>query len=285
MKSPALAFLGARSSVSLLALLVPGLLFIGCVSLDKPTAVKACANSPRGCSDDPVPLGKDAALAADAAPSPDLPSANDTRVAQDDLPPTVPDVFVKADLAPDLPADKVGPADVADGSVGSDGQDATAVDTREVFSPDLPGPDLPGPDLPGPDFPGPDLRGPDVPGPDLPRPDLPGPDLPTDPPTGRDSPPDIVPDLGSDQVKNDTGPGNCITQIIAAGYTAGTAPPCSACVENGNSLATKCTGMLDCLAPPKTSANFTDCLNFVGGSSPVGSCVTALTTAGCPSGY
>jgi len=288
MKILALAFLRARSSVSLLALLVPGLLCIGCLSLDKPTAVKACASTPQGCSDDPVPLGKDAAPAADVPPSPDLPPANDTHVAQDDLPPTVPDVFVKADLAPDLPAEKVGPADGADGAVGPDGQDATTVDTRDVFSLDLPGPDLPGPDLPGPDVPGPDLAGPDLPGPDLPGPELPGRDLPADPPAGLDYPADIVPDVsdvGSDQVKTDTGSVNCITQIIAAGYTAGTAPPCSACKENGTSLATKCTGMLDCLAPPKTSVDFTNCLNSVGGSGPLVTCVSALTTAGCPSGY
>jgi hypothetical protein len=43
--------------------------------------------------------------------------------------------------------------------------------------------------------------------------------------------------------------------------------------------------MLDCLAPPKTSVDFTNCLNSVGGSGPLVTCVSALTTAGCPSGY
>jgi len=160
----------------------------------------------------------------------------------------------------------------------------------EVNAPDLPGPDSPAPDLLGPDLPGPDLPGPDLPGPDLatpdlPSPDLPGPDLPTDLPPAPDVPKDIGLDIPPDQPKIDSGAGNCIQQIIANGYSASPAPPCSACVENGNSLAAKCTAMLDCLAPPKTSAAFTNCLNSVAGSSVVGNCVSALTTAGCPTGY
>jgi hypothetical protein len=90
---------------------------------------------------------------------------------------------------------------------------------------------------------------------------------------------------GDGEVGLGTG-GNCITQIIASGYAAGTAPPCSACSDgNGNSLATKCADMLGCLAPPKTSVDYNTCLNAVAGSSRVGNCVNALTSAGCPEGY
>ena len=246
------------------------------MGLDKPAAVQACASSPQGCSRNPVPANRDAAISNDSPPNSDFkPPANDTPVAQADLPPATPDLRANADLAADLHAEVAGLADTSDGSVGADLKDATEVGLGDV-SADLLGPDLPGPDLPGPDLPGLDSSGPDS---------L-GPDLPADLPAGRDSPTDVIPDLASDQVKNDTGAGNCITQIIASGYSAGTAPPCSACNDgSGNSLATKCTGMLACLAPPKTSADFTNCLNAVGGSIRVGDCVKALTNAGCPGGY
>jgi hypothetical protein len=188
----------------------------------------------------------------------------------------------------DLPVDRL--VDSADGTLGSDVKDTTEEGIEDVSSWDLAwdltSPDLPGLDLPSHDLFGPDLSGRDLPGPDLFGPDLPGLDLSEDLPTGRDSPTDIVPDLAHDQGMNDVLAGNCITQIIAGGYAAGTAPPCSACNDgNGNSLATKCTGMLDCLVPPKTNADYTSCLNAVGGSSKVGDCVNALTTAGCASGY
>ena len=250
---------------------VSGLLLAGCVGLDKPAAVQACASSPQGCSDNPVPANRDAAIFNDARPNSDLPPGNDTPVVQADLPPASPDLRANADLAADLHAEVTGLADTSDGSVGADLKDATEVGLGEVSSSDLASPDWPSSDLPGHDSSGPDSL---------------GPDLPADLPAGRDSPSDIIPDLASDQVKNDTGTGNCITQIIASGYSAGTAPPCSACNDgNGNSLATKCTGMLGCLAPPKTSADFTNCLNAVGGSSRVGDCVKVLTNAGCPGGY
>jgi hypothetical protein len=211
-------------------------------------------------------------------------SWNDTPVAQVDLPPATPDLRPNADLVTDLPVDSL--VDSADGTVGLDVKDTTEEGIGDVSSWDLTSPDLPGLDLPSPDLFGPDLPGPDLPGPDLFGPDLPGLDLSEDLPTGHDSPTDNVPDLARDQGMNDVLAGNCITQIIAGGYSAGTAPPCSACNDgNGNSLATKCTGMLDCLAPPKTSADYSNCLNAVSGSSKVGDCVKALTTAGCASGY
>lgn len=271
---------GSRPRASHLVFLVSGLLWTGCVSLDQPAAVKACASSPQGCSDNPT---RDAGMGDGAPPNPDVASQNDTPGAQVDLPPATPDLRTDADLVTELPVDSL--VDSADGTVGLDVKDTTGEGIGDVSSWDLTSLDLPGLDLPRLDSFGPDLPGPDLPGPDLFGPDLPGLDLSEDLPTGRDSPTDIVPDLARDQVMNDGFAGNCITQIIADGYAAGTAPPCSECIENGSSLAAKCTGMLDCLAPPKTNADYTNCLNTVGGSSKVGDCVSALTTAGCPSGY
>lgn len=288
-------FFETRPCVSLLTFLFPGLLSFGCVNLDKPAAVKACASTPQGCSDEPLPAKRDAASADDVPSNGDLPSVKDTLVAQTDLPSTTPDLRTTADLPPDPFASETGLADTADGRVGPEVNqvievgigDLSSLDlaTRDLLGQDLLGPDLPRPDLASPEMPAPDLLGPDLLVPDLARRDLPAPDLPTDPPTP-DSQPDIAPDLGRDLAKTDTGSGNCISQIIASGYASGTAPACSACNDgNGNSLATKCTGMLDCLAPPKTSADFITCLNAVGGSSKVRDCVNTLTTAGCPAGY
>ena len=288
-------FFETRPCVSLPTFLFPGVLLFGCVNLDKPAAVKACASTLQGCSDEPLPAKRDAASADDVPSNGDLPLVKDTLVAQTDLPSTTPDFRNTADLAPDLLASETGSADTADGRVGPEVNhvieagigDLSSLDlaTSDLLGQDLLGFDLPRPDLASPDLPAPDLPGPDLFVPDLAGPDLPAPDLPTDPPT-RDSQPDITPDLRGDLAKNDTGSGNCISQIIASGYAAGTAPACSACNDgNGNSLATKCTGMLDCLAPPKTSADYTTCLNAVGGSSKVRDCANALTTAGCPGGF
>jgi hypothetical protein len=264
-----------RPCVSLLTFLVPGFLLFGCVSLDKPSTVKACASAPQGCSDEHLPAKRDAAITKDAPSNDDLPSVKDTLVAQSDLPSTTPDLRTIPDLATDILASDTGSADTSDGRVGAEVNNVPEAGIGDLSLLDLATRDLLRQDLLGPDLPSPDLA----------SPDLPAPDLPTDPPTP-DSQPDIAADLGRDLARNDTGSGNCISQIIASGYASGTAPTCSACNDgNGNSLATKCTGMLDCLAPPKTSADFITCLNAVGGSSKVRDCVNALTTAGCPAGY
>jgi|GEM_PF-4480461 len=289
MKFPARAAIGARPRVTVLAVSAVGLFAIGCVNLEEPAAVKACAGSIQGCTNDSVPVGKDAA-ADRPAPGPDVLVQNDTRTPEPDLPPAGPDVQTKSDLAADVPTDLPGSSDTAGGSADTDNRDAGAGDTRDALLQDLLGPDSAdalGPDLviadtAKSDLPGPDAS-PDVLQPDLAKADVPGPDLGKD--LAPDNAPDAAPDQGSDVVKNDTVSGNCISQIIAAGYSAGTAPPCSACKENSASLAAKCTAMLDCLAPPKTSSDFTNCLNSVAGSSVVADCVTALTAVGCPNGY
>jgi len=77
--------------------------------------------------------------------------------------------------------------------------------------------------------------------------------------------------------------GNCIADIQANGYKAGTAPACSACNDNGKSLATQCEAVIDCVEPqwPCTGNCLTQCYNMAGASGPVMSCVSALTTAAC----
>ena len=116
-----------------------------------------------------------------------------------------------------------------------------------------------------------------------------------DVPAEQQSPEVAMPDLGGElgpepppppEPGRDGGAGNCITQIIANGYAYGSVTACSACRDNNLVLLTsKCMAMLDCLAPPSTRADMTNCLNAVGGSTPVFNCVNALTIAGCPSGF
>ena len=80
------------------------------------------------------------------------------------------------------------------------------------------------------------------------------------------------------------GGANCITTIQMNGYSAGTAPPCSACMDqNHNSYATKCTMMIDCMAAkpqPCTGNCELDCFNMVGGNGPLSGCVDAILMAG-----
>jgi hypothetical protein len=77
------------------------------------------------------------------------------------------------------------------------------------------------------------------------------------------------------------GGGGCIAAIIAGRYAFPPAAPCSACNDNGMSLADKCMGMIDCLTSC-TSGNGncqTNCLNSVGGSGVLATCVNNLTAA------
>jgi hypothetical protein len=78
---------------------------------------------------------------------------------------------------------------------------------------------------------------------------------------------------------------NCITTIIANGYAAPPAAPCSACKDNNNnSWETKCTGMLDCMAlkpQPVSASDEQMCFNQAGGSGNLqSSCVDPLLMAG-----
>jgi hypothetical protein len=98
--------------------------------------------------------------------------------------------------------------------------------------------------------------------------------------------PDASVDVGADTVAVADAPttgGNCIQQIQSNGYAFGTVPACSQCKDNGVDLAQKCKDMIDCLAPkwPCTNDCVTTCLNEAQGSSVVGNCVSALTSAGC----
>jgi len=77
------------------------------------------------------------------------------------------------------------------------------------------------------------------------------------------------------------GGANCVTAIKNAGYMAGAAPPCSACMENGNSKAADCMTMIDCMTACFGMNNCElDCQHAVSGSAPLVSCVDALLTAG-----
>jgi hypothetical protein len=239
---------------------------LACVNLDKPESVRSCANSPQGCSDNPTVTPRDAAAFADG-PNDLQPGLADASVAPDAAT-TASDAAVLADRA----ADRVAQADVvAKLDTGmADGQDDGQVDgLRDLNSVDLPD------DVPVVSDLAPLL---DVPEPDSPTVDLGGggPDVGRDGLAGLDAGWDTSPEVSS----------NCITQIIGNGYKAGSARPCSACTDgNGGSLATQCTQMLDCLAPPSTSSNFLYCLNYIHGSSLVGDCVNALTKVACPTGY
>ena len=76
---------------------------------------------------------------------------------------------------------------------------------------------------------------------------------------------------------------NCVTAMIAAGYSAGTATPCSACMENGMSKTATCMAIIDCIAPmyPCGTMCVTECQNRNSGSGPVNGCVNALMMAAC----
>lgn len=244
---------------SAIVVLTSFLFVTGCVNLDKPIIVANCSVSPAGCSDKsdkPPEPARDASL-PDGPVSPDL-SAEEVPVVPKDAP-LNPDL-----LAADAPAADAPMEALPDVSAVPD-----ARETADVASPDVLLPDVPS---------------------DLPLEALGGSDM--GPDTGKSDSADVgLSDVGSDG-RGDLGPdnpgSNCISQLISAGYVAGTAPACSKCLENGASLETKCKAMIDCLAPPctKTTCYVNNyCLNNTGASSVVGDCVAALITAACPSGF
>jgi hypothetical protein len=268
---------GATSALAVL------LFSFGCVDLDKPENVRICAGSTAGCSDSPKSsdAGTDVSKDSADAPVPDAPSADGR------------DALIVIDLGSDSP----GVADAVDGLLRTDSiqipvdageADGPAPDVQELdtgvedllTTSDLPValdlsavPDLP----PLSDLPVVlDLATPDLPGPD-------GPDVGSD---TSDALSDTQLDVSPDQGRLDAQPANCVTEIVNNGYKAGTAPACSACNDgHGLVLATQCTGMVDCLVPSRTPADFTNCLNFVHGSSLVSDCVTKLINAGCPAAH
>ena len=76
---------------------------------------------------------------------------------------------------------------------------------------------------------------------------------------------------------------NCADAIKLAGYSAGTAPACSACKENGADKSTNCEKVIDCLDtnyPCGSASNCAlQCNNSGGADSIVSGCVNALLTA------
>jgi hypothetical protein len=78
--------------------------------------------------------------------------------------------------------------------------------------------------------------------------------------------------------------GNCITDIISAGYMAPPAPPCSSCRGlSGTSEEAACMRIIDCLQPvwPCDGICLLDCENQAGTSSVPRNCAEALVTARC----
>jgi hypothetical protein len=83
--------------------------------------------------------------------------------------------------------------------------------------------------------------------------------------------------------------GTCLQQIVNAGYSSGAIAPCSSCHDNSIDLTTECQDMITCLltaAPssaPCTGSEscHTTCLNSVGGSAVVDTCVTNLVNDAC----
>jgi len=77
---------------------------------------------------------------------------------------------------------------------------------------------------------------------------------------------------------------NCADAIKLAGYSAGAAPPCSACKENGADKSLNCMKVIDCLDtnyPCGSNMNCAlQCNNAGPADSIVSDCVTKLLTAG-----
>ncbi len=251
-----------------MVLFLSALTSFGCVNLSKPADVEACAKTST-CSDEPgrAPApepGRDGAVLRDGPSTPDL-SVADAADAAGDPPSTTSD----SPIVTDVRSDTTSAPDTRSDSGGNDIAPAVEVGGRDQGVGDAPNASA---DL------APEAGA--EPGTEAGAESGPEPGREPGPEPG----PEPAPEPGRDGGSPDAG--NCITQIISDGYAAGTAAPCSACNDgNGNSLATKCTGMLDCLVPPSTESDFTRCLNLVGGSSRVTDCVTALTTVACPTGY
>src|SRR5450631_2426959 len=88
---------------------------------------------------------------------------------------------------------------------------------------------------------------------------------------------------GTTGAAGSTGGKNCADAIKLAGYSAGTAPPCSACKENGADKSMNCTKVIDCLDtnyPCGSAMNCAlGCNNMGSADSVVTACVNALLTA------
>ena len=89
---------------------------------------------------------------------------------------------------------------------------------------------------------------------------------------------------GTGGAAGSSGTNNCADVIKMAGYSAGSAPPCSACKENGADKSANCTKVIDCLDanyPCGSKMNCAlDCNNMGSADSVVSACVNALLTAG-----
>jgi hypothetical protein len=89
---------------------------------------------------------------------------------------------------------------------------------------------------------------------------------------------------GTGGAAGSSGAKNCADAIKLAGYSAGSAPPCSACKENGADKSANCSKVIDCLDtnfPCGSNMNCAlNCNNMGSADSVVSACVNALLTAG-----
>jgi hypothetical protein len=272
-----------RARIPSWGFVLPGLLVLGCVNLNQPASVSKCVGSTSGpCLDNPsnpdapvVPPNLDAPVfpALDASVGMDTVQV----VPRDDGPAERSD----SPLTPDDGGDVNGPQDVAvapddlgpdteivllDGSsdvqsdIASDVQADIALDVRSDLRGDLPSfgaePSV---------EPGPEPTGMEA-GPE-PRPE-PG--------------PEPRPEPGPDGGTGDLAAPNCVQQIINNGYSFGSIPSCSVCVDqNRLSYATQCKAIIDCLQThyPCTGNCPSTCNNSAGANSAAIGCADALMTA------
>ncbi len=261
MKPPNRFLISLRVRIPKLILLLTATWAAGCVNLDKPKAVEACAAA-HNCSGTAIPEpGRDANQDT-PPPGPDLPYG-DTPTAKEDVGPDSPIADAPADQADQGPDKKdLTGTDATETGISSDadsglppadsGPDLAPDTIRQDGSPDL-GPDL-APDL-GPDL-GPDLA------PDM-RPDLP-PDLAPD--LRPDLPADVSPDTSTlssgllayykcesatgTTLPDSSGKNNNGT-LAAAGYTFATG-------KVGNALTLAKASSASVTLPPAMFANVTD---------------------------
>ena len=275
----------SRARAAFWVSLAPMLLALGCVDLNKPASVSACAGSSTSPCKDNVNPNPDAPV----LPSPDVPSVkddaqiipqNDVPGVNSDGPVTLDDVAQNGDAnslkdlavvsdgkaLPDLAPDvQIGLPDA-----GIEVQSDLGADVQSDVRIDSP----PGPEI-APE-PGPEPLGVE-PGPE-PRPE-------PEPEPGLEPAPEPRPEPGPDAGTGDTAAANCVQQIINNGYAVGTTPACSACVENQTSRAKQCTDIIDCLQThyPCTGNCATNCYNGAGaGSVGIGCADNLLTAAACP---
>jgi hypothetical protein len=241
-------------------LLVPVLLVLGCVDLTQPANVSACSgSSDQPCVDHALTPSSDAPEVPPNSDAPVLPSPDGPQSGADG-PPLLADTSV---AVPDTPVARADVFQASDIPLVTDVRAASDVTIAPDVVPDI---------LKGSPDASPDTRADAT--------TAVAPDL------GLEIGPETAPDAGHDSGGGPVTPATCIQRlIIDNGYAFGATRPCSACYENGSSLASLCTGILDCLQKhaPCTGDCSTGCNNSVGASGVAITCAQDLAkAAACP---